>query len=67
MEKRRKNNREPLALMCHKEESKAVREFLIKVGDKWSILLIVMLAKTPANRAGFQRCRGWSTGTPSGC
>ncbi|WP_158822112.1 helix-turn-helix domain-containing protein [Granulicella sp. S156] len=53
MEKRRKYNKEPLALMCHNEESKAVREFLTKVGDKWSILLIVMLAKTPKNRARF--------------
>ncbi|HEY1742256.1 MAG TPA: helix-turn-helix domain-containing protein [Granulicella sp.] len=53
MEKRRKYSKEPLALMCHNEESKAVREFLTKVGDKWSILLIVMLAKTPKNRARF--------------
>jgi DNA-binding HxlR family transcriptional regulator len=53
MEKRRKNNKEPLALMCNNEESKAVREFLTKVGDKWSVLLIVMLAKTPMHRARF--------------
>lgn len=53
MEKRQMNHREPLALMCHNEESKAAREFLSKVGDKWSILLIVMLAKTPKRRARF--------------
>lgn len=53
MEKRQPNNKEPLALMCHSEESNAVREFLTKVGDKWSILLIVMLAKTPKHRARF--------------
>ena len=39
--------------MCKNNESKAVREFLTKVGDKWSILLIVMLAKTPNHRARF--------------
>ncbi len=39
--------------MCKNEESKAVREFLTKVGDKWSILLVVMLAKTPKHRARF--------------
>ncbi len=53
MEKQRKNHKEPLALMCHNDESKAVREFLAKVGDKWSILLIVMLARTPKHRARF--------------
>ena len=53
MGKRREKTREPLALMCKNEESKAVREFLTKVGDKWSILLVVMLAKTPKHRARF--------------
>lgn len=53
MEKNRRKNKEPLALMCKSEESKAVRDFLTKVGDKWSILLIVMLAKTPEHRARF--------------
>ncbi len=53
MNKRREKTREPLALMCKNEESKAVREFLTKVGDKWSILLVVMLAKTPKHRARF--------------
>ena len=53
MKKLRQNTKEPLALMCRNDESKAVREFLTKVGDKWSILLIVMLAKTPNHRARF--------------
>jgi DNA-binding HxlR family transcriptional regulator len=39
--------------MCRNDESKAVREFLTKFGDKWSILLIVMLAKAPGYRARF--------------
>ncbi len=39
--------------MCKNEESAAVRKFLTKVGDKWSILLVVMLAKTPQHRARF--------------
>ncbi len=53
MKKRSRNIKEPLALMCNNDESKAVREFLTKIGDKWSILLIVMLAKTPNHRARF--------------
>ena len=44
---------EPVALMCKSEETKAVREFMTKVGDKWSILLVVMLARTPRHRARF--------------
>lgn len=53
MDKRRKRIAEPVALMCKSDESKAVREFLAKIGDKWSILLVVMLARTPRNRARF--------------
>ena len=40
---------EPVALMCKSEEMRAVREFMTKVGDKWSI----MLARTPRHRARF--------------
>ncbi len=39
--------------MCRNDESKAIREFLTKVGDNWSILLIAMLAKTPHHPARF--------------
>ena len=44
---------EPVALMCKSEEMRAVREFMTKVGDKWSIMLVVMLARTPKHRARF--------------
>lgn len=30
-----------------------VREFLTRVGDKWTILIIVMLSKAPGRRARF--------------
>ena len=53
MEKRRKSTAEPLVRMCDSEESRAVRDFLAKVGDKWSILVLVMLQKTPGHRARF--------------
>ena len=49
----KRNTIEPIALMCKSEETKAVREFMTKVGDKWSILLVVMLARTPRHRARF--------------
>jgi DNA-binding HxlR family transcriptional regulator len=44
---------EPIALMCKGEHAKAARELLKRVGDKWSILLVVMLARTPKHRARF--------------
>ncbi len=53
MKKGQRITRGPVALMCKNEESEAVRQFLTKVGDKWSILLVVMLARTPRNRARF--------------
>ncbi len=43
----------PVALMCKSEETKPLREFLAKVGDKWSILLVVTLARSPKHRARF--------------
>lgn len=39
--------------ICKTEESEAVRALLARIGDKWTILLIVLLAKTPARRARF--------------
>ena len=42
-----------IALMCKGEHSKSARELLSNVGDKWSILLVVMLARSPHNRARF--------------
>jgi DNA-binding HxlR family transcriptional regulator len=44
---------EPIALMCKGEHAKAARELLTKVGDKWSILLVVTLARARRNRARF--------------
>jgi DNA-binding HxlR family transcriptional regulator len=44
---------EPLVLMCHSDEHRVVRAFMSRVGDKWSILLVVMLARTPKQRARF--------------
>ena len=44
---------EPVALMCKGDHAKAARELLTRVGDKWSILLVVMLARSPEHRAKF--------------
>lgn len=44
---------EPVALMCKSDETKVIREFMTKVGDKWSILLVVVLARMPRKRARF--------------
>src|ERR1700733_5505052 len=35
------------------EEGIAVREFLTKVGDKWTILIVVCLSQAPGCRARF--------------
>jgi len=40
-------------LTCQQQDTKPLREFLTKVGDKWSILLVVMLARAPRHRARF--------------
>jgi hypothetical protein len=50
----KKNNpKKPLASasVCGHEDPEAVRELLTKVGDKWSIFLILSLAKLPGGRA----------------
>lgn len=44
---------DPGALICKSEEGKALRELMTRVGDKWSILLVVMLSKQPRRRARF--------------
>ncbi len=47
--------KEPLdcVSVCGYEDPAAVRELLTKVGDKWSIFLILSLAKLPGGRARF--------------
>jgi DNA-binding HxlR family transcriptional regulator len=49
------NQKEPLdsASVCGHEDPAAVRELLTKVGDKWSIFLILSLAQLPGGRARF--------------
>ncbi|WP_263359070.1 winged helix-turn-helix transcriptional regulator [Acidicapsa ligni] len=51
----KKSNKKPLdsAYVCGHEDPAAVRELLTKVGDKWSIFLILTLAKLPGERARF--------------
>ena len=39
--------------VCGHKDPMAVREILTKVGDKWSIFLILSLAQLPGNRARF--------------
>lgn len=40
--------------ICGKEEdAPAVRELMTRIGDKWSVFLIVSLAKAPGQRARF--------------
>ena len=41
------------AYVCGHGDPLAVRELLTKVGDKWSIFLILSLAQLPGERARF--------------
>ncbi len=43
----------PAALTCRTEETNPLREFLARIGDKWSILLVVTLSRKPNHRARF--------------
>jgi DNA-binding HxlR family transcriptional regulator len=49
----RVHNLEPVTKMCADGEAKPLREFMAKVGDKWTILVIVILARLPDNKARF--------------
>jgi DNA-binding HxlR family transcriptional regulator len=41
------------AYICGSKDPVAVRELLTKIGDKWSIFLVLTLAKVHNNRARF--------------
>jgi DNA-binding HxlR family transcriptional regulator len=47
------HNLEPVTKMCGDGEAKPLREFMAKVGDKWTVLVVVMLARFPDNKARF--------------
>jgi DNA-binding HxlR family transcriptional regulator len=55
--KKRGQKTKALELTGRNCESIAAREFLTKVGDKWSVLVIVMLSKVPTHRARFSELR----------
>jgi DNA-binding HxlR family transcriptional regulator len=53
MKKRSSKGTLDSAVVCGHEDPAAVRELLTKVGDKWSIFLILSLAQLPKGRARF--------------
>jgi DNA-binding HxlR family transcriptional regulator len=63
------NPKKPLdsASVCGREDPEAVRELLTKVGDKWSIFLILSLAKLPGGRARFSALERRSQASPKEC
>jgi DNA-binding HxlR family transcriptional regulator len=44
-------------LHCKNDDTKALHELLGKVGDKWSILTVVVLSRSPGNRSRFSTLR----------
>lgn len=61
-ENRREKAQAALPILCANEESRAVRDLLARIGEKWSILLIVMLARTTHNRARFSELQKMVSG-----
>jgi DNA-binding HxlR family transcriptional regulator len=49
----KKDNHLDTGFVCDHKDPAAVRELLTKIGDKWTILLILVLAKVHRNRARF--------------
>ena len=43
----------PVALTCRSEETEPLRDLLAKIGDKWSIPVLVSLSRRPGYRARF--------------
>jgi DNA-binding HxlR family transcriptional regulator len=55
MKKRSSKKTLDSVVVCGHEDPAAVRELLTKVGDKWSIFLILSLAQLPNGRARFSK------------
>src|SRR3984885_13796267 len=53
MKKQPKNKTLDPAYICNSKDPMAVRELLSKVGDKWSIFILLTLEKMPQYRARF--------------
>lgn len=53
MKKTRKSAKEHSREICLGVDTEAVRDFLDRVADKWSLLVIVLLSKNPNQRARF--------------
>ena len=49
----KKDNHLDAGFVCGHKDPAAVRELLTKIGDKWTIFLILVLAKVHRNRARF--------------
>lgn len=53
MKKTKKSAEDTVREICLGVEPVAMREFLDRIADKWSLLLIVLLSKSPKRRARF--------------
>src|SRR5580704_1732631 len=49
----KRDNHLDTGFVCGHKDPAAVRELLTKIGDKWTIFLILVLAKVHRNRARF--------------
>src|SRR6267154_1045811 len=53
MKKQTKNKTLDPAYVCNNKDPLAVRELLTKIGDKWSIFILLTLEKMPGYRGRF--------------
>lgn len=53
MKKKKQMSILPAVLACQTEDALATREFLNRVADKWSILIVLILSNRPNRRARF--------------
>lgn len=53
MKNTNENNDFNSAFVCEYKDPAAVREFLTKIGDRWTVILILSLSKLHRNRARF--------------
>lgn len=53
MEKTKKKEPLPIVKACGGETGTATRDFIGRIGDKWSIMIVMVLAHQPSHRARF--------------
>ncbi|MGE4130391.1 MAG: winged helix-turn-helix transcriptional regulator [Bdellovibrionales bacterium] len=62
MKKPKQNKDFPIVLACQTEEAIATRDFLSRIADKWSVLIVLVLSQQPNHRARFSDLKNGISG-----